>query len=202
MHPIIFKQKEAILLAHLCQPHVPEDVRKHHIEVAEFGIVIAELAGLSSKEKDGMYFAGLGHDNAKVRSDYLKLLNGDIEFESTEAQDARYNHPVKGAEFLAKHRFPFLSIQIVLEHHERYDGGGYPNGLTGCQINPRSKLFGLVDYLSSLKYRGPKDSPGISDIEQRADIMRGEFGTCLDPEYRPVFEELVDHLVANPELRL
>jgi len=200
MHPNSFEEREKFLLSHLTKQHVPNDVRDHSLDVAKLAIILAQVANLSTEEQEIMYLSGLGHDVGKLHPDYLGLLNGKTDFSSPAVRDARYNHPILGAEFLANNRFPFLCIQIGLQHHERYDGTGYPNGLKGYQIAPFSKLFGLVDYLSSLKYRGPNGSPAVLDIEQRADIISGEFGTCLDPNYEPVFDKLIEYLLTNQEI--
>ena len=65
------------------------------------------------------------------------------------------DHPQVGAEIIAHVPFPYPVAPIILNHHERWDGKGYPNGLSGEQIPLGARILAAVDYFDALTSERP-----------------------------------------------
>ncbi|MDD2301896.1 MAG: HD domain-containing protein, partial [Eubacteriales bacterium] len=115
--------------------------------------VIAREMGNSEEFIDGIYMAGLIHDIGKIAvpaeilSKPTKLLN--IEFELIK------NHSQAGYDILKDVEFPWPIAQIVLQHHERMDGGGYPHGLKGEEILLEARIIAVADVVEAMAMHRP-----------------------------------------------
>ena len=125
----------------------------HQRRVAELARVIAREMGNSEEFIDGIYMAGLIHDIGKIAvpaeilSKPTKLLN--IEFELIK------NHSQAGYDILKDVEFPWPIAQIVLQHHERMDGGGYPHGLKGEEILLEARIIAVADVVEAMAMHRP-----------------------------------------------
>jgi HD-GYP domain-containing protein (c-di-GMP phosphodiesterase class II) len=86
---------------------------------------------------------------------------------------------VKDIAFLAD------AAEIVLTHHERHDGGGYPRGLTGDQILPSARIFAVADSFDAITSDRPYRR--ASSFEAGLEIIRGCSGTQFDPQVVSAF---------------
>ena len=102
-------------------------------------------------------------------------------------------HPQIGAALLAEAGFADVAREIVLTHHERWDGSGYPRGLRGTEIPLCSRLFAVADALDAMTNDRPYRR-GIP-LEQAYDELRRFAGTQFDPM-------AVEALLAVPEARV
>ncbi len=83
-------------------------------------------------------------------------------------------HPGAGWEFLNKIDFPWPIAEITLQHHERLDGSGYPNGLTGSDILPESRIVAVADVVESMMFHRPyRASRGLESALAEISANRG-----------------------------
>ena len=105
-------------------------------------------------------------------------------------------HAMMGADILAGSRVPLfrLAAEVALTHHERWDGSGYPRGLTGDDIPLSGRIVAVVDCFDALTmdrcYR-----PAFSD-QEAASMVRAQRGRAFDPDLIDAFDAELDHLVA------
>ena len=122
----------------------------HHQRVTRLACTIAREMGLSEAQIDGIYMAGLIHDIGKTSVPVEVLVKpiplSDPEHGLTKA------HSQVGYDILKTIEFPWPVAQIVLQHHERLDGSGYPAGLSGDDILLEARILAvanLVDIMTS-----------------------------------------------------
>jgi putative nucleotidyltransferase with HDIG domain len=98
-------------------------------------------------------------------------------------------HPSAGVELLADIEFPWDVRPIVESHHERWDGKGYPHGLTGADIPLTARVLCIADVYDALTSQRSYKKAFTHD--EAMDIMRADVGKQFDPALFPVFEEIV-----------
>ncbi len=146
----------------------------HQRRVADLARSIASEMGLSKDQIDGIRTAGLIHDIGKISvpaeilSRPEKLTNLAFELIKTHAQS--------GYDILKDIEFPWPIARIVHEHHERMDGSGYPNGLTGDEIFLESRILAVADVVEAIASHRPyRPALGIEkaleEISQNRDIL-------------------------------
>jgi HD-GYP domain-containing protein (c-di-GMP phosphodiesterase class II) len=108
---------------------------------------------LTSDQIDGVRMASTIHDIGKIS------IPSEILTKPTKLSDLEFNliktHPASGYNILKDIEFPWPIAQIVLEHHERIDGSGYPNGLKGEQILLESKIIAIADVVEAISSHRP-----------------------------------------------
>jgi len=125
----------------------------HQTRVAEIGRLIGEEMGLSKAQIDEIEIAGLVHDVGKlaVPAEILTrpgTLN-DLEFNLIR------NHSQAGGEILEDIDFGRPIARIVVQHHERMDGSGYPNGLVGSEIMQAARILMVADVIEAMSTHRP-----------------------------------------------
>jgi putative nucleotidyltransferase with HDIG domain len=125
----------------------------HPWHVATLSRNIAEALELDGEAVDDCELAGLLHDVGKFAVPERVLLH-DGPLDESDWETMR-RHPQAGAELLA--RVPSLRhlAPIVLHHHERYDGGGYPSRLAGDEIPLEARIVAVADAYSAITARRP-----------------------------------------------
>jgi len=162
--------------------------RGHSFRVAKYSRMIAELAGKSNDECRKIYLAGLLHDIGKISiSD--SIINNPGKLSDEEYEKIKL-HPERGARILAKMKsIPYIQDGAKY-HHERYDGKGYPSGLSGESIPEIGRIIAVADaydaMTSNRSYRGAMDQ-----IDVRHELWKG-MGTQFDPEFVKYMISLVD----------
>jgi HD-GYP domain-containing protein (c-di-GMP phosphodiesterase class II) len=87
-------------------------------------------------------------------------------------------HPQAGHDLLAQADFGFPLAEIVLQHHERLDGSGYPAGLRGDQIMPEARIIAVADVVEAMcSHRSHRPSPGLDRACQE---IGGQAGVLYD----------------------
>lgn len=161
----------------------------HHSEnVAKYAVDTAKKMGLSKDICDVIYIGGLLHDIGKIGiPEYILTKPGKL-------TDDEYaiikNHPNIGYEMI-KHVSNFNEngiLDIVLYHHERYDGNGYPNGLKGDQIPLIARIVAIADTFDAMTSRRVY-RPEL-DLEYTLNEICKNKGTQFDPEITDVFLSL------------
>ncbi|HPP66796.1 MAG TPA: HD domain-containing protein [bacterium] len=141
----------------------------HEKRVAILGKAIALNMGMTDKQAEGILFAGMLHDIGKIAVP-LKILNKPEKLDNSEYNLVKL-HPLIGYEILKKVEFPWPIAEMILQHHERLNGSGYPKGLTKDGIISEAKILSVADVfeamISNRPYRVAKSiSEAISEIQQ------------------------------------
>ena len=150
----------------------------HSIRVGKYSEVIAREMGWSDDEVEGITIAGYLHDIGKLIVD-LSVINSPNRFSAKEAAEMS-RHPAAGYEILAPISHPYADIPLMARyHHERMDGGGYPDGLKGDQIPPGARIVTLADSFDAMTTDRPyrKRLP----LEDVLIEFRANTGTQFDP---------------------
>ena len=125
----------------------------HQNRVARIAKAIAQQLGLSEDAAQGIWVASLIHDIGKVRVP-ADILSRPAHLSSAEFELIK-EHPRTGYEILKEIDFPWPIAEIVLQHHERINGSGYPLGLKGDEILFASRIIGVADVVEAMTYHRP-----------------------------------------------
>jgi putative nucleotidyltransferase with HDIG domain len=125
----------------------------HQQRVAALCVAIATELGLDPERTQGLRLAALVHDLGKIQvpSEILVKPGKLNEFEWRMLQE----HPTVGFEILQPVAYPWPVAQTVLQHHERLDGSGYPQGLKGDEITTEARIIGVADIVESISSHRP-----------------------------------------------
>ncbi len=150
----------------------------HQERVAVLASAIGDKLGLTGERLEGLRLGATIHDIGKI---YVpsELLNrpgrlSDLEYMVIQS------HPTVGHEILAGVEFPWPVAQMVLQHHERLDGTGYPNGLKGEAIMLESRILAVADVVEAMSTHRPY-RPALPLETALEEIERGS-GKIYDPE--------------------
>ncbi|MBX6378628.1 MAG: HD-GYP domain-containing protein [Clostridia bacterium] len=149
----------------------------HSRRVAEMAVRVGEAMGWKEPALDKLYYAGILHDIGKIGIDDA-ILKKSGRF-TTEELAAMRLHPELGGRILEKVRFLRDVAPVVMYHHERWDGRGYPDGLRGEAIPIGARIIAVVDAFDAMISRRPYRE-GMSYEEARQEIVRNA-GTQFDP---------------------
>ena len=155
----------------------------HSARVAAVSLEIADAMGLSAKDREALRRASLLHDIGKIGVED-KVLRKPGPLSAAEADDMR-EHPRIGYEMLKGLRFLQPSLPGVLYHHERWDGAGYPTGLTGKAIPLPVRILAVADVFDALTSDRPYRE-GLS-FEAATAAIRIEAGLQFDPDVVTAF---------------
>ncbi len=125
----------------------------HQVRVAQLAAAIARELALEKDKIRAVRYAGLVHDIGKM-SIPSQILAKPARLTPAE-QSMLENHPKIGSDVLSKISFPWPIARIVLEHHERVDGSGYPNGLTGRETLVESRILAVADVVEAMSSHRP-----------------------------------------------
>ena len=144
----------------------------HQRKVAELAWAIAGEMGLSEEKKETIRTAGVIHDLGKIviPSEILSKPSKLTEFEFMLLK----THSMEGYDILKDVDFPGPVARIVLEHHERMDGSGYPRGLKGEEILPESRILVVADVIEAMASHRPyRPAHGIDKALEEVEKGRG-----------------------------
>jgi putative nucleotidyltransferase with HDIG domain len=160
----------------------------HSEAVAELCRLVAREAGLPGEQVETIARAAVLHDIGKVGIPY-EVLNKQGRLSPEEFSLLR-SHPEMGARILEPFEFLAELIPIVLHHHERWDGKGYPQGLAGEEIPYGARILAVVDTYHSL----------VSDRAYRPGVGAGvaveELQRCAGSQFDPELVELTVRALA------
>jgi HD-GYP domain-containing protein (c-di-GMP phosphodiesterase class II) len=100
-------------------------------------------------------------------------------------------HPIDGAEMLRKMKFSEHAINVVLSHHERFNGEGYPKGLQGKQIPMGSRIVSIVESYAAMLQERPT-RPALTQ-EEALNTLKENWGNRYDPDVVKAFVEIVEN---------
>jgi PAS domain S-box-containing protein len=141
----------------------------HQARVAELARAIAGQLGLTEEEAQVIHLAGLVHDLGKIR------IPAEILSKPGRLSDLEYSliktHPQAGYDILKGIDFSWPIAQMVLQHHERLDGSGYPQGLKGEEILLGARILSVADVVEAMASHRPY-RPGLGGDAALDEIIR------------------------------
>ncbi len=150
----------------------------HQRRVAKLARTIGVKMGLSGLELEGIYLAAVVHDIGKLNIP-AEILNkpGKLTMEEFEIIKT---HPEVGYNILKTIDFPWAIALMVQQHHEKINGSGYPNGLTGDEILIEARIIAVADVVESMSNDRPY-RPALGVDKALEEILRNR-GILYDPE--------------------
>ena len=166
----------------------------HHIRrVQLYATGLARALGMSSHDMQGVRMAALLHDIGKLAvPEHILAKPGALTPE--EFQKVRI-HPQVGASIIGKVAFPYPLAELILNHHERWDGRGYPEGLREGAIPLGARILSIVDYFDALTSERPYHK--AMAVEAAVAVIEQEAGKALDPEAVRTFVRILPDLRAE-----
>jgi HD-GYP domain-containing protein (c-di-GMP phosphodiesterase class II) len=149
----------------------------HQRRVAVISQAIAKEMGLSDDRIHGLRLATIVHDLGKINIP-AEILNRPGKLSAIEFAFIK-THPQVGYDILKPVEFPWPIADIVLQHHERLDGSGYPNGLKGDAILLEARILAVADVVESMTSHRPY-RPALGLDVALAEIQEGS-GKLYDP---------------------
>ena len=150
----------------------------HQARVADLAAAIARQMGLPDEQVHGIHLAGVLHDLGKIR------IPAEILSKPGRLSDIERNlimvHPQAGYDILQGINFPWPIAQMVLQHHERQDGSGYPQGLKGDQIIIGACILSVADVVEAISAHRPY-RPGLG-VEAALEEITRQRGVYYDSQ--------------------
>ncbi len=161
----------------------------HGQNVADLAKEIALRLGMEEERIDYLVYAAMIHDVGKI------ALPTEILLKPGPISELEYNlvklHPAIAYEFLMDMSFPYSIAEIVLQHHERLDGSGYPKGLKGDEILLETKILSVCEVVEAMTHFRPWRDP--VPLEEALGYLEKNKGVLFDAEIveicKKVFQE-------------
>ncbi len=172
---------EALALAIEAKDHT---THTHLQRVRTYAVEIARELGLSADQIEALRAAALLHDIGKLAiPEHIINKPGRLTPEEFEKMKV---HPLVGAEILDRVAFPYPVAPIVRSHHERWDGSGYPAGLSGEEIPIGARILAVVDCLDAMA--SDRQYRPAMPLDEAMDGVIERAGTWFDPNVVAVLE--------------
>jgi putative nucleotidyltransferase with HDIG domain len=160
----------------------------HSENVERISVLLAKEMGLSNPEVEYIHRAALLHDIGKIAiAD--NILNKPASLTKEEYEVIK-THPVRSEEIISSISFLEDSTKIVRHHHERYDGKGYPDGISGDKIELGARIINVADAYDAMTsdrtYR-----KALSKEQAVGELVKGK-GTQFDPKIVDVFLKITE----------
>jgi diguanylate cyclase (GGDEF)-like protein len=170
-----------------------QTTHNHIRRMQMFAVGLARALGMPESEVEGVNTAALLHDIGKLAvPEHILAKPGPLTPE--EFQKVRI-HPQVGAGIIGAVRFPYPVAPLILSHHERWDGRGYPSGLRETDIPLGARILSVVDYFDALTSERPYHQ--AMSVEGAIGLLRQESGKALDPHVVETFIRMLPELRAE-----
>ena len=157
-----------------------EDTGAHVQRISYYSHALAGMLGMDEVFIDRIFFASPMHDIGKIGiPDHILLKSGSF---TPDDWVIMREHTTMGAKILGKSKSPFLKMgaEIALNHHERWDGGGYPDGKRGEAIPLAARIMQICDIYDALRSKRPY-KPAFGHMTTMDILSRGDGRT--EPEH-------------------
>jgi diguanylate cyclase (GGDEF)-like protein/putative nucleotidyltransferase with HDIG domain len=172
---------EALALAIEAKDHTTHD---HLRRVRVYALEVGERMLLSEMEMNSLRAAALLHDIGKLAvPEHIISKPGKLTPEEFEKMKI---HPVVGAQILEQVQFPYPVVPVVLSHHEKWDGSGYPKGLKAEEIPIGARILSAVDCLDALA--SDRQYRRALPLDEAMRIVSSESGKAFDPRVVKILE--------------
>ena len=162
-------------------------LRTHCFNVGRMARKLAAQLGVTPMEVEQITVAGILHDVG------MRELSYDTIYAKRTLTDEEMalvrQHPRVGAFLVEDIPWPYPIAPLIRHHHERWDGGGYPDGLKGDEIPLGSRLIHLCEAFDAMT--SPSSYRAVLSDYQAIDILDSKAGTQFDPELTPEFKRMV-----------
>ncbi len=191
---IVAREHETLLRLAKAGEYRDEVTGNHVVRMARYSREIAEALGLSEKECDEIEYAAPMHDIGKIGiQDKILLKPG--KFEQNEWMTMQ-QHTIIGHAILSNSQSRYIQTGsiIALNHHERFDGSGYPNGLSGKDIPLVARIVTVADVYDALVSARPYKRAW--EAKDAQDYLHKHAGTQFDPICVEAFFERLDNITS------
>jgi len=186
---IVEREHESLLVLGKTAEFKDPETGSHIARVAHYSKLLARLSGLGEGQQDTIFYASPFHDIGKVGiSDAILLKPGRLDEDEFEMMKT---HAKIGYEILKDTKSAYLKAGaiIAISHHEKYDGSGYPHGLSGEQIPIYGRIVAIADVFDALTSHRPYKEAW--PFERAIALLEEESGKHFDPELVRLF---IDHI--------
>lgn len=153
--------------------------RGHAERTSKYAVAIAEEMGFKDEEIENLSLGVLVHDIGKIAMSESLLKNSSIPLEEKLWEEVK-THPRIGASILGQVEPLKWAIPLVLQHHERYNGTGYPNGLSGHEITFNARILAIADSFDAMT--SDRSYRKAMTTEEALKELRKNAGTQFDPK--------------------
>ncbi|MCG9709967.1 MULTISPECIES: two-component system response regulator [unclassified Pseudoalteromonas] len=194
-------QAEQLQLAHIdliqrlgrAAEYKDTDTGEHIARMSRYSKVLALAYGMSEYEAEQLKQAAPMHDVGKIGiPDAVLLKPGRLNENEYEHMK---QHALIGAKILENSPSPLLQLahKLALEHHEKWDGTGYPYGLKGKEISIEGRIVAIADVFDALTSKRPYKKAW--SIEEALDLLKDEAGKHFDPQLVDLFIGQIDSII-------
>lgn len=169
--------------------------QQHCDRVSILACEIGTACGFSQKELSVLAVGARFHDIGKIGiPDYVLLKPGPL---TTAEWEVMKMHPAKGERLFRNTLHPYASeiATVIRHHHERFDGSGYPDGLSGDHIPLASRILGLADIYDAMATTRPYHRARTH--REIMDFLLEEDGIRIDPDVFACFSSIIEHSPAR-----
>jgi HD-GYP domain-containing protein (c-di-GMP phosphodiesterase class II) len=160
------------------------DTDTHNYRVTLYAVRLAEAMELNRDNIESLIVGAFLHDVGKIGiPDQILLKPGRLTAEEFEIMK---HHVIFGGEIIQDSNWLKRARDVVLFHHEKFDGSGYPHGIYGKDIPLNARLFAVVDVFDALMSKRPYKEPLL--VEEALKILRDGAGKHFDPDVAGTFE--------------
>lgn len=170
------------------------DTGEHIARMSQYSKLLALEFGMGEQQAELLRQAAPMHDVGKIGiPDAILLKPGRL---TPDEFDHMKQHAAIGAQILANSSSPLLQLahKLAIEHHEKWDGSGYPNDLKGEQISVEGRIVAIADVFDALTSKRPyKEAWGV---EEALEHMQAQAGKHFDPHLINLFVNKLDAIIA------
>jgi len=161
------------------------DTGLHVTRMSKYCYIIAKKYGFRNNEAELLLSAAPMHDVGKIGiPDHVLEKPGKLNDEEWEIMRT---HSAIGKDILGEEEYPLLKLAgiVALEHHEKWNGKGYPNGIEGENIDINSRIVAVIDVFDALTSERPYKKAW--EVERAVDVIKEDSGTHFDPKVVEAF---------------
>jgi len=166
----------------------------HQRRVAELSRLVGRRLGCSVAQQEGLYVGGLLHDIGKMAiPESILTKPGRL---TPEEWELVKEHVIVGCDVLRKADLPWPVAEMALRHHERLDGSGYPDGLTGDSLGFESRLLAVCNVVEAMSSHRPyRPASSLASVWEEMHSGKGRL-------YDTQVVEAIEDVIQNDEFRL
>ena len=166
------------------------ETEAHNFRVSYLSGLLGQKLNLPKKQLQSLMKGAFLHDIGKIGiSDNILLKNGKLDDDEWEEMKL---HPILGKELIDNLPWFDDALDIIVHHHEKFDGTGYPDGLKEEKIPLNARLFAVIDVFDALVSKRPYKEPMEKDKALK--IIKSEKGTHFDPQMVDLFCDNIEDI--------